>query len=178
MESDGIDIAGIKFLSLVGTADWVAEHQGANVPTLFLDIVSLLQVAYSYSTDGRTQLADEKSAAQVGYLSVPDAAISNSYKMALPGVFAGKATETLTVSMKQLPGLPSYQSWDTHSATSGTRSTMREKIRQMKSSYMARITNSKISAEGKFVDSDNAHDERRLRGGWQRLPVNFLRWID
>jgi hypothetical protein len=40
MESDGIDIAGIKFLSLVGTADWVAENQVTNSPTLYLDIVS------------------------------------------------------------------------------------------------------------------------------------------
>jgi hypothetical protein len=83
--------------------------------------------------------------------SALDASILSSYKLGLPAVFAGKLTETLNVSMKQLPGLHSFRAWDTHSALSGMRSTMREKVRHMKSSYMAKITNSKISGEAKLV---------------------------
>jgi hypothetical protein len=118
MQSEGIDMAGIQFVSLVGTADWV---QVANVPTMYLDIVSLLRVAYLHSSDGRPQLADEKSAAQVGYASVLDAGISTSYKLVLPSVFAGKLTVTMTVSLKILPGLASFPVWDTKSASSGIR---------------------------------------------------------
>jgi hypothetical protein len=121
MQSEGIDMARIQFASLVGTADWVATNQVANVPTMYLDIVSLLRVAYLHSSDGRPQLADEKSAAQVGYASVLDAGISTSYKLVLPSVFAGKLTETMTVSLKSLPGLASFPVWDTKSASSGIR---------------------------------------------------------
>jgi hypothetical protein len=77
----------------MGTADWVASNQVTNSPTLYLDTVSLLQVAYLHSADGRTQLADERSAAQVGCSSVLDASISNSFTLGLPSVFAGKVIE-------------------------------------------------------------------------------------
>jgi hypothetical protein len=94
-----------------------------------------------------TKKAQRKS----GISSVLDADILTSYKLVLPSVFAGKLTETMTVSSKSLPGLASFPVWDfpvwdTESASSGIRSVMREKVRQIKSSYAARI-----SPEAKLV---------------------------
>jgi hypothetical protein len=54
------------------------------------------------------------------------------------GVCGKKATETIAVSMKTLPGLPSFAA-------------MTEKIRWLKLSYAARITGLGVSGETKFV---------------------------
>ena len=64
MQADGIDLAVINFVSLVGTEDWVARNQVSSSPALFLDIVLVVQVAYLQSTNQRIQLADKRS---VGY---------------------------------------------------------------------------------------------------------------
>jgi hypothetical protein len=100
--------------------------------------VSVLQVAYLHSTDECIELADERSASLVGYASARDAGIATS------SVFAGKATETMAVLLKTLPGLPIFGVCDTQSS-SGIRSGVREKIRSMKSSYAARIMGSRVS---------------------------------
>jgi hypothetical protein len=115
---------------------------------LFLDTVSVLQVAYLHSSDQRIQLADKRSASLVGYGSALDAGIAMSYKLTLPSVLSGRATETIAVSLKILSGLPSFAAW---SSTSGIRSVMRERIRSMKPSYTARITGSGVSGEAKLV---------------------------
>jgi hypothetical protein len=66
MQAEGIDMAGINFVSLVETDDWVARKQVSNAPALFLDIVSVLQVAYLHRTNQRIQLANERCATLVG----------------------------------------------------------------------------------------------------------------
>jgi hypothetical protein len=59
--------AGTNFVSLVGTEDWVARNQVSSSSTFFLDIVSVLEVAYLHITDQRIQLPDKRSASLVGY---------------------------------------------------------------------------------------------------------------
>jgi hypothetical protein len=56
MQTDAINMGGFLFLSRVGTEDWVVKNQVSSSTTLFLDVVSILQVAYSKCTDQRTQL--------------------------------------------------------------------------------------------------------------------------
>jgi hypothetical protein len=45
MQAEAINMAVFTFVSLVGIEDWVARKQVSSSPTLFLDIVSVLQVA-------------------------------------------------------------------------------------------------------------------------------------
>jgi hypothetical protein len=45
MQAEAINMAEFTFVSLVGIEDWVARKQVSSSPTLFLDIVSVLQVA-------------------------------------------------------------------------------------------------------------------------------------
>jgi hypothetical protein len=71
MQAEAIVMAGINFV--------VAKNQDPTSPTLFLDILSVLQVAYLHGTGQRTQLADEKSASLVCYASVLEAGIATSY---------------------------------------------------------------------------------------------------
>jgi hypothetical protein len=54
MQTDAIAIGGFLFVSRVGTEDWVVKNQVSSSTTLFLDVVSILQVAYSNCTDQRT----------------------------------------------------------------------------------------------------------------------------
>jgi hypothetical protein len=56
VQTDAIDIGGVLFVLRVGTEDWVVKNQVSSSTTLFLDVVSILQVAYSNCTDQRTQL--------------------------------------------------------------------------------------------------------------------------
>jgi hypothetical protein len=56
MQTDAIKMGGFLFVSRVGTDDWVVKNQVSSSTTLYLDIVSILQVAYSNCTDQRTQL--------------------------------------------------------------------------------------------------------------------------
>ncbi len=84
-------MGGFTFVSLVGTEDWVAR-------TSFLDIVSVLQVAYLPGTNQRTKPSDERSASSVGYASDLEACIATSFMLTLPSVVSAKATETIAVS--------------------------------------------------------------------------------
>jgi hypothetical protein len=45
MRAEAINMGRFTFVSLVGAKDWVARNQVSSIPTLFLDIVSVLQVA-------------------------------------------------------------------------------------------------------------------------------------
>jgi hypothetical protein len=105
--------------------------------------VSLIQVAYLHSSDGHTQLADEKSAAQVGYSSVLDASISTSYKLGLPSVLVPVAGYKQCVVWYPIgdagKGLPDEVVLDGQD----------HELQDL--------------SGGQACGSENAHDERRLR---------------
>ena len=113
--------------------------------------MSFLQVVYLHATDQRTHLSDERSASLIGYASDQEASIATSFKLTLPSVFIGKVTEAIAVSLKTARRFPSFVAWDTQFSASSIHSGMSEKVRSMKSSYVARITGSCVSGEVKLV---------------------------
>jgi hypothetical protein len=56
MQTNFIDIGRFLFVSRVGNEDWEVKNQVPSFTTLFLDVVSILQLAYSNCTDQCTQL--------------------------------------------------------------------------------------------------------------------------
>jgi hypothetical protein len=99
MQAEAIIMGGFTFMSLVGTEDWVARSKVSSSPTLFLDIVSVLQVVYLPGTNQRAQLSDERSASSVSYANYLEACIAKSLKLTLPSVVSRKANKTFTVSL-------------------------------------------------------------------------------
>jgi hypothetical protein len=77
-----------RFVSLVGTEEWVARNEVFTSPTLFLDIVSVLQVLYLHGTDQSIQLSHERSASLVDHASDLEPCIATSFKLTLPSVIS------------------------------------------------------------------------------------------
>jgi hypothetical protein len=124
--------------------NWVSSSS-----TFFLDIVPILQVAYRHGAGQRTELSDKRSPSLADYASDLEVCIATSFKLTLPSIFSGRATETSAVkgttwtSQRETLGPP------TSDIRSNTRE--RERIRKMKSSYAARTTTLEVLEEAKLV---------------------------
>jgi hypothetical protein len=122
MQSEGIDMAGIQFVSLVGIADWVAKNQVANAPTLCLNIVPLLQVAYllpqrrpTYSTGRREQRKSVSRVFQCSRCWHLDVVQTGDV------VGVRRQNDRDHGSVIEVIPMPRFPVWDNQSASSGIR---------------------------------------------------------
>jgi hypothetical protein len=152
--STRVEVAGVEFVSPISVEEWVAQNQVVQGPMMFLDVVSLLQLAYAAGQgDQQATLAYERSASQVGYRSSMEATIATSFGCVLPSIFTGKAVENISLLQRKvdLPGLAKFEVWDTGSASTGIRSDMRNKVKAVETGFNGFIKQSGLSYEAKGV---------------------------
>jgi hypothetical protein len=127
-----VEVTGVEFVSLISVEEWVAQNQVVQGLMMFLDIVSLLQLAYAGGQGAQqATLAYERSASQVGYRSSMEATIATSFGCVLPSIFMGKAVESIPLLQRKvdLPGLAKFEVWDTGLTSNGIWSDMRNRVK-------------------------------------------------
>jgi hypothetical protein len=148
------------------------QRLGNRVPsssTFFLDIVSVLQVAYRHGADQRTELSDKRSPSLADYASDLEVCIATSFKLTLPSIFSGRATETSAVkgttwtSQRETLGPP----------TSDIHSNRREREDYEDEVVLRGDHNVRSIGRDQVCDLDDARDERSVPGCAQCLLVRL-----
>jgi hypothetical protein len=126
MESNRVVVSGVSFTSLSNTAALLTRF--APTPTgralMCFCPVGLMAVATGSDSSSLGEiLSFDAKAIKVGASSPLEATLSASFRQELPQFF-GNLSKSVARDDRVLPGLPSYDKWDTQSARSGGRYTL------------------------------------------------------
>jgi hypothetical protein len=122
LASDGCEILNRQFESMLAVQQFVADNRVAEFPVAWIDVVALLQFVNNPITDNSEAVAQEANAIKAGYSDSFQSTLATSYRLTLPRIFnksSSSVTEGAALSQATpLPGLKTYEEWDTSSSTS------------------------------------------------------------
>jgi hypothetical protein len=131
IHSDRVQCGGTLFTSLQFATSWILKHGLGDKTELFLDLVSLLSLAFhSLDSDMDEIKFDEHASKRGSTGSTNDAIYELSFRKELPAVFGRTPQNGVAKNARALPALPTFGDWDTQLGMNGARHVMAHNVRQ------------------------------------------------
>jgi hypothetical protein len=150
MSAGHVELGAYEFASKEEVQLFLEENKATDNACLFVDVVSLMNLAAQTVRDCTQGLDDQAKAKRAGFSSDAEAIIITSLRVLLPPQFSGGSkTGTKYASKKPLAAFSKYAEWDEGSAVSGRRAEVTRRLRSSVRSMGTLIKESSMGAQAK-----------------------------
>jgi hypothetical protein len=141
LEAQTVSLVGISFKSQLLTRTWLTtQAPAAGAYIYFLDARGLLSLSADESDTTRAVLTLAHSAAKGGFTTAEAAAVSASFKIALPAIFGTDSASTrVTSDTRALPAMKTPEAWDPEDGYTGGKLRFEEQIREVKCTMLESV---------------------------------------
>jgi hypothetical protein len=150
MSAGHVELGAYEFASKEEVQLFLEENKAADNACLFVDVVSLMNLAAQTVLDCTQGLDDQAKAKRAGFSSDAEAIIVTSLRVLLPPQFSGGSKgDTESTRKKPLAAFAKYTEWDEGSAVSGRRAEVTRRLRSSVRSMGTLIKESSMGARAK-----------------------------